>query len=236
MTALYPIGYATSLVPMSVLRSKHEPKMHPEFARRLFPWLESMGGQIGIGGGWRDTQPTKPGFAPDGMSFHQSQTFASGIVGYAAVDLVARSGLVSNHRAPTWAESATAPRWGLHTFIKDPPEPWHMQPVEMRGWSTWVNAGRPDPVAGFPLPGQPVPPPPSGGFVHQTIRLGDVNADVYGAQSVCRSRANQACAVDGVFDAATDKAIRNIQTVAGLVVDGICGPKTWAVLDMLANK
>ena len=72
---VYPYGYNVGTKTMAELRERYEPKMHPEYARRLFPWLKSMGGVVGIGGGWRDTQPDRPGFAPDGKSFHQSQTF-----------------------------------------------------------------------------------------------------------------------------------------------------------------
>jgi len=154
MAIRYPYGYQTSTKTMRELRARYEPKMHPEFARRLFSWLAAQGGTVGIGGGWRDTQPDRPGFAPDGKSFHQSQTFASGTVGYAAVDLVVkRDGAI--HRAPTWDESETGPLFGLHTFIKNPPEPWHMQPIEIRGWQSWVNAGRPDPDPTFRLPTDP---------------------------------------------------------------------------------
>lgn len=156
MATLYPTGYATRMVTMPDLISTFHPKMHPEFSRRLFAWLESMGGQIGIGSGWRAIQPDKPGVAPEGKSFHQDQTFKSGFVGYAAVDLVARNpgGI---HRAPTWAESKTGPLFGVHTFIKNPPEPWHMQCIEMRGWGSWVTAGRPDPPRWKP---DPIPVPP----------------------------------------------------------------------------
>jgi hypothetical protein len=160
VTTLYPIGYGTSMVTLERMRQIHEPKMHPEYARRLFPYLEHRGGLLGIGGGWRSIQPDRPGFAPDGKSFHQNQTFASGVVGYCAVDLVAvntAAVMVPAHRAPTWAETATAPEWGLHTFILNPPEPWHMQPIEIRGWQSWVDAGRKDPVAGIPLPNDPPP-------------------------------------------------------------------------------
>jgi len=156
----YPYGYDTGTMGMTDLRGRFEPKMHPEFARRLFAWLESEGGMIGIGSGWRQTQPAKPGFAPDGRSFHQTQTWASGFKGYAAVDLVVKRE-VGKHRAPTWPETESAKRFGLHTFIKTPPEPWHLQPVETRGWSTWVAAGRPDPDPEFRLPtDQPDPTPP----------------------------------------------------------------------------
>lgn len=154
---VYPVGYGRELVTMDELRRRHEPRMHPEYARRLFAYLEAKDGLLGIGGGWRSTQPAKPGFAPEGKSFHQDQRFASGFVGYAAVDLVARNG-GSVHRAPTWDECADAPQWFLHTFITG--EPWHMQCIEMRGWQTWVNGGRKDPIAGVRLPSDPLPPPP----------------------------------------------------------------------------
>jgi hypothetical protein len=153
---LYPDGYGTAEVTLEQLKAKHGPKMHPEFARRLFAWIEVRGGFVGIGGGWRAVQPVKPGFAPPGKSFHESQTFASGLVVYAAVDLVVRQP-GQKHRAPTWAETDDARPFGLHTFVTG--EPWHMQCVEMRGYQTWVNAGRPDP-ARIDLPGEIPPSPP----------------------------------------------------------------------------
>ena len=150
---LYPNGYGTQMISLSRMRDLHEPLAHPEFARRFFAYMEHKG--FGVGGGFRATQPVKPGFAPPGQSFHEAQTFASGLSAYCAVDLVvAVPG--GKHRAPTWDECADAPDWGLHTFIRTPkPEPWHIQSIEMRGWQTWVNAGRPDPQP-FDLPGDTV--------------------------------------------------------------------------------
>lgn len=237
---LYPIGYAAQLVDLGGLRAKHEPRMHPEFARRLFAYLEHRGGELGIGGGWRLTQPPKPGFAAEGRSFHQYQTFASGLVAYAAVDLVIPNP-VGVHRAPGWNDTADAPEWGLHAFIKSPPEPWHMQPIELAGYGRWVTGDpdeglspRIDPVAGFPLPTGPTMP--GGQFVHATIRKGDVNADVYAAQVVLRLRAGQPHVVaDGKFGAQTEAAVRSVQAYFGLTVDGVVGPKTWALFDTLAN-
>lgn len=157
MATTYPLGYGTTLVTMDALRARHAPKAHPEFARRLFAWIESKEGLIGIGSGWRANPSDTSAASKAGKSFHQDQRFASGFFGYSAVDLVARNpGKV--HRAPSWAESADAAPYGLHTFIQSPPEPWHMQCIEMRGYDTWVNAGRPDPQF-FPLPGTTPQPP-----------------------------------------------------------------------------
>lgn len=157
----YPNGYGTEMISLAEMRRRHEVKMHPEFARRFFAYMEHKQGQLGVGGGWRRTQPDRPGFAPDGKSFHQTQVFASGTRGYAAVDLVVPvPGRV--HRAPYWNETADAPEWGLHTFIRNPSEPWHIQCIEMRGWQSWVNAGRPDPVR-IHLPDTPLPPSTPGG-------------------------------------------------------------------------
>jgi hypothetical protein len=146
----YPNGYGTSRVTLDQMKAEHGAKMHPEFARRFFAYMEAKQGLLGVGGGWRatGTQPDKSGFAPEGKSFHQSQTFKSGLVGYAAVDLVTGNG-TSKHKSPTRADTADAPQFGLHTFIKG--EPWHIQCIEMRGWQTWVNAGRPDPANKSPI-------------------------------------------------------------------------------------
>jgi hypothetical protein len=179
VTVLYPDGYGSALITLDQMKVRHGPKMHPEFARRLFAWIESKEGFVGIGGGWRSVQPSKPGFAPPGQSFHQSQTFASGRIAYAAVDLVVRQpGAV--HRAPTWAETDDARPFGLHTFISG--EPWHMQCVEMRGYQTWVNAGRPDP-APYNLPNQPVPPTIGGHSVFQKLVRLDGTLAVYATYS-----------------------------------------------------
>ena len=149
MTVLFPVGYGSRLVSITELRRLHEPRMHPVFADRLFRWLADQGGRVGIGGGWRQVNPVRPGFAPPGRSFHESQTFRSGIVGYAAVDLVC---VVpgGKHRAPRWDEvpeqgSVWAAQTGLHCNVQTPSEPWHMQPVELDGFVRWLGAGRPDP-------------------------------------------------------------------------------------------
>jgi hypothetical protein len=118
-----------------------------------------MDGLIGCGQTYRAVQPSKPGFAPPGMSFHEKQKFASGLFAVSAVDLVARAAVGNPnpaHRSPTWEESGTSPNYGVYTFVKG--EPWHMQCIEMRGYQTWVNAGRPDPQH-FTLPTTQSPQP-----------------------------------------------------------------------------
>jgi peptidoglycan hydrolase-like protein with peptidoglycan-binding domain len=42
--------------------------------------------------------------------------------------------------------------------------------------------------------------------------------------------------VDGVFGARTDTAVRDLQQRSGLTVDGVVGPKTWAVVNALENE
>lgn len=168
---LYPIGYSDDVVTIEELRARFVPKMHPEFVRRLFAWIEAQGGLIGIGGGWRPDggQPDLPGYAPEGKSFHQNQAFADGWLGYAAVDLVARNG-PNRHRAPRWSEvpaqgSDEAEFWGVHVNVGRPPggEPWHMQPIEIDGWRSWKRAGSPAPAPNYNR-GDPMP-----AFARQTL-------------------------------------------------------------------
>lgn len=188
----YPHGYSYTLVTLDELRRRHAARMHPEFARRLFAWLEHRAGWLGIGGGYRatGTQPEKPGFAPEGKSFHQDQQFATGVTGYAAVDLVHRTTGV--HRSPTPTETADAHLFGLHFPVRS--EPWHVQPVEIRGWQTWVDAGRP-----APTPGYPFPKPPTNGddmtaeqYAELVKKLDALDAKVSTLESFARTQAVRA--------------------------------------------
>jgi len=239
---LYPIGYGTRLVTMAELRAVHEPHMHPEYARRLWPWLESCGGLIGIGGGFRKLgeQPNKPGFAKEGQSFHQPQPYVLHPGTYAAVDLVVVNP-GSRHRAPRWSEvpqprSAEAVRRGLHCNVY-PSETWHMQAIEISGWRTWTLTGRKDPVAGYPIPGGDKPklyaPKPT-----QKLRaigqIGNDKAEVVALQNACNfwgwaDAAGRPLTADGRFGPYTAQAVANMQrALKTLAADGEYGPRTAA--------
>jgi hypothetical protein len=163
MTTLYPSGYGKTMVTIDQIAAQHRPHMHPEAFRRGMAFIVSQGGKFGVGGGYRPpgTQPTKPGFAPAGKSFHQDQEFPAGRV-YVAWDMVvAVPG--GPHRAPRWADvPAQGSQWaadcGVHMNV--PTEPWHMQPVEIDGWDSWVKDGRKDIVTNYPIKGEAVVPNP----------------------------------------------------------------------------
>lgn len=82
------------------------------------------------------------------------------------------------------------------------------------------------------VPSQSEPEPDAPIVVQRTLRLktnmmtGD---DVKEMQELLNKHGVQ-CVVSGVFDEATDKAVRAFQILKGLEVDGICGAKTWAAL------
>ena len=64
-----------------------------------------------------------------------------------------------------------------------------------------------------------------------TVRLGDSGEDVRRVQRVLvRSKGLAPPDLDGLFGSRTDQAVRAFQQSAGLVVDGIVGPLTWAQL------
>lgn len=62
-----------------------------------------------------------------------------------------------------------------------------------------------------------------------TLRRSTTGDDVKALQ-IALNRHGYALIVDGVFGANTEMTIKSRQRVAGLLVDGIVGPKTWAVL------
>jgi len=229
---LFPSGYGTSMVTIDELFKRHHVgKMHPEFARRLREWLIAQDGRIGIGGSWRDIQPAKPGFAPEGKSFHQSQKFDSGRVAFCAVDLV-HVVPGKKHRAPSWDEvprkgSQEAKRWGLHCNVTKPSEPWHIQPIEIDGYGSWVRGGRKDFSVMTIIPPTPAPKPPAGAvfaYPGQPLRLGSKGDAVKLVQAVIGAKP------DGDYGPATERRVKAWQKSRGMFVDGVVGSVTWKAM------
>lgn len=238
MSTLYPSGYVRAMVDIDELFRRHRVDlMHPEYARRLRAWLIAQNGRIGIGGSWRSKQPAKAGVAPEGMSFHQSQTFASGRVAFCAVDLVVVNP-GGNHRSPLWSEvlkqgSPATRTWGLHCNVSG--EPWHMQPIEIDGYQSWVRAGRKEPVAGYPIPVPSGMDAVAAGIAaakRTVIRLG-ANEDAVVWLQVALNRHQPADAKfpqNKLFDQRVHDAVVAFQRSRNLAPDGIVGPRTWAAL------
>ena len=69
---------------------------------------------------------------------------------------------------------------------------------------------------------------------HRQIQQGSTGNDVRALQSALNARSDvaQALDLDGIFGPITDRAVRQLQTAnPPLVIDGIAGPDTWAVID-----
>ena len=68
------------------------------------------------------------------------------------------------------------------------------------------------------------------------LRLGSTGLPVRRLQSRMSAVGFDTGGVDGRFSPKTEAAVRQLQQQAGLVVDGVVGPKTWAVVDALENE
>lgn len=235
MTTLYPWGYQKLLVPLDELKQRARiDLMEPEAAERMFSWVVSRGGEVGIGGAVRFFQPDLPGFAPSGMSFHELQLFFDGTKWFMALDLVVRNG-DDIHRSPTWSEvpkqgsgHPDIVAYGVHCNVNG--EPWHMQLIEFDGWQTWVNNGRKRPNQNFPIKDVQEEPTPAAG--DRTLRVetprmrGD---DVLVLQKTLK---NQGLTVelDGVYGPDTAEKVKIMQGWNGMVKTGVVGPQVWALV------
>lgn len=63
-----------------------------------------------------------------------------------------------------------------------------------------------------------------------TVKNGSRGADVTTLQQALNKAGGYGLAIDGIFGAKTEAAVRDFQKKKGLSVDGICGPKTWSAL------
>jgi hypothetical protein len=232
---LYPFGYGTRLVTIDVLEASLKPHHHPEVLRRVMNFIRHQGGKFGIGSSFRATgaQPDRPGFAPEGKSFHQRQRFPSGSWVTAIDWVVVNPGYV--HRAPRWEEvpaqgQALSLQYGYHMNVGTPgskgAESWHGQPIELDDWESWVAAGRPDIQANYPIvlweprpqpPQPPVPPtqPTTRGitvqFTSRHLKQGATGNDVKFFQRQLNDIAGQGLLLDGSYGAKTTSAVRNWQ-------------------------
>ena len=68
--------------------------------------------------------------------------------------------------------------------------------------------------------------------VRPTLSLGSTGEDVKDLQKVLNGTVAD-LAVDGVFGKQTQEAVMAFQKQYGLIVDGIVGPKTWAIVDTI---
>jgi hypothetical protein len=116
-----------------------------------------------------------------------------------------------------WLESNAA--W--HGFLwENRTEAWHL---------TYVYADKAPPAL------EPAPPPPP---ALPVLSRGDTGDYVLWAQTLLRDRAGQNITVDGQFGAATELAVRNVQTVVHFshptfVINGTVDHPTWWVLGSL---
>jgi peptidoglycan hydrolase-like protein with peptidoglycan-binding domain len=84
-------------------------------------------------------------------------------------------------------------------------------------------------------PGQTAPEPPKVSYwPPRTICKGMDGPDVSALQALLTAHGYSVRTISGVFDEATEAAVRKYQTEHGLDVDGIVGPKTWASLLAMA--
>lgn len=69
--------------------------------------------------------------------------------------------------------------------------------------------------------------------IHPTLRRGDIGEAVRQMQVLLIAAGYPVgmSGADGIFGSGTESGLLAFQTDSGLIVDGICGPKTWAALD-----
>jgi hypothetical protein len=240
---------------------RHSPLIDPRFDEAS-PNLLAIGDELAKRWGMTDLgtfgkRPVRGGTLPSSHSYGAATDRRYYALGRARavsevlpflIDLSAELGVQAIHdylTARIWRAGRTANRGDAHGLW------WKSQPINPatgmgQSWAVYFHIETTPTKWGdvTPIPNRltvTIPPPapipnPGGPFMHATIRKGSISADVFAAQVILRHRAGQSQVVcDGVFSTATEQAVRNVQAFTGQTVDGIVGPKTWAVLDLLAN-
>jgi len=134
-------------------------------------------------------------------------------------------GISSHPKFPLFRD-VLVPKYGFSFEAQS--EPWHIRYV--------TGDIIPAAVLAFERGNTPVTPPnPGVKYVQATVKLGSVSADVYALQAVLKLKAGQTLTINGTFDEATNVGLKNFQSFFGLTADGVCGPKTWAVVNTTAN-
>ena len=142
-------------------------------------------------------------------------------VDYWVADWTGAAHVVPGSVATQWASPATGSggNFDISETVGTWPPPVHVPSPPV-----------PEPVPPIPAPTPGPAPSPTGGFMPPTIKQGDLSGAVRNAQRLLNVH-GAGLATDGAFGPATDKAVRNFQTVLHLGVDGIVGPATWTALD-----
>jgi len=163
-----PYQYSNRYITLRELEQVMLRSYNLEYMRRFLGWLHYKNGYVGAGGLARTEQPDGPTFAPSlEVSFHWAgQRYNDGTTGACAVDTLVQDGPDPGdaHDMIPWREvpiqgSAEAAKWGIHANVGSPTgvglnESWHIQPIEIDGHASWVAAGRPAPVRGYPIPAE----------------------------------------------------------------------------------
>lgn len=100
-----------------------------------------------------------------------------------------------------------------------------------RRWTYWGE------LKGVDYSGEAAPAPEPG-TQHPTLRKGSTGEYVTLAQTMLIQRGYDCGSkgADGKFGNATEKAVKAFQTDWDLAVDGVIGPKTWAMLESTPTK
>jgi peptidoglycan hydrolase-like protein with peptidoglycan-binding domain len=244
----YPYGYAgnpqgmgTLLTWDQMMTKKTCYYLHPEVLRRFHALIEygaSLAVPLGVGTGWR-VQPTnpdgsaKPGFASPGNSWHESCPVSPQSASAFAIDTVPNISW-------DWMESNCG-KYGFRTFRYVDNEPWHIQPVEIStsrkyatvppGLPTWKLPTEPD------VPATPIPPPVEEGAYFQVIanrknvQQGSTGKMARTCQYFCQTLSGAPADLDGNFGPQSVEALKNLQKVLKVPVDGKCGPTTWQAME-----